>query len=268
MNKVEKYYDHDAGPQVEWERLEKHRTEFAITMRALSDYLPKPPVSILDIGGGPGRYAIALTQQGYSVTLLDLSQRNIELAESKAREAGIKLAGLIHGNALDLIQFQEASFDAAVLMGPLYHLLTAEEREKAVREALRVLKIGGLIFAAVITRSAPIRFWARYDPTSIIESPELFEAWLTTGVHRAASEKGFTDAYFAHHAELTPLMEKCGFETLDLTSCEGVISMIDEKINTLAGRAWDAWVELNYRLGRDAAMHGTAEHLLYVGRKK
>src|SRR5438552_1627132 len=110
-NTVERYYDSEAGPQVEWNRLDKHRTEFALTMCALQEYMPKPPANILDIGGGPGRYAFALTQQGYIVTLLDLSRGNLEFAKTKAEEAGVQLAGYIHGNALDLSQFAEESYD-------------------------------------------------------------------------------------------------------------------------------------------------------------
>ena len=62
-------------------------------------------------------------------------------------------------------------------------------------------------------------------------------------------------------------MESEGLETLGLIACEGVISMIEEKINELTGEAFEAWVELNYKLGRDPTVHGAAEHLLYVGRK-
>jgi 2-polyprenyl-3-methyl-5-hydroxy-6-metoxy-1,4-benzoquinol methylase len=65
---------------------------FAVTMRTLGDYLPQPPAKILDIGGGPGRYAI--TQRGYEVTLFDLSQGCLDLA--KAKEAGVELAGYEH----------------------------------------------------------------------------------------------------------------------------------------------------------------------------
>ena len=79
---VEAMYDADS--EREWQRLVRHRTEFGVTMRALDDYLPSAPAKILDIGGGPGRYAIVLTQQGYEVTLLDLSQNNLTLARQKA----------------------------------------------------------------------------------------------------------------------------------------------------------------------------------------
>src|SRR5207245_3120263 len=78
---------------------------------------------------------------------------------------------------------------------------------------------------------------------------------------------GFTSSYFAHPAEIRPLLKRNGFEDLDLIGCEGAVSMIEEKINELKGDEFDSWVDLNYRLGKDMSLHGAAEHLLYVGRK-
>lgn len=264
MSRVESHYD--SSPEREWDRLgKKNPIEFAITMLALSEYLPKPPAGILDIGGGPGRYAIALTQRGYSVTLLDLSRGNLEFARARANEADMQLDDYIHGNALDLSQFADESFDAVLLLGPLYHLLEVEERERAINEARRVLKTGGCIFAAFITRAAHIRFIAKELPWLILTEQEQFV--MATGVYKPAPDGGFIDAYFAHHREIKPLMERCALQTLDLVSCEGVISMIDEKVNALSGEAWEAWVHLNYTWAKDPAVHGLAEHLLYVGRK-
>jgi S-adenosylmethionine-dependent methyltransferase len=271
MSKIETYYD--SGPEIEWRRLERHRTEFAETMLALREYLPDAPATILDIGGGPGRYAIALTQLRHAVTLLDLSQANLAFAQNKAQEAGVELAAYVYGNALDLSQFPSESYDAVLLMGPLYHLLEAEKRERAIQEALRVLKTGGRLFAAFITRLVPIRFAAITAPSLIIEDREQFGSILASGVYRREPDQhfsdaqGFIDAYFAHHHEIRPLMEQFGLRTLDLIACEGMISRIEEKVNALTGEAWEEWVKLNYTWGKDPALHGTAEHLLYVGQK-
>ncbi len=265
MSEVERYYDEHA--EREWNRLERHRTEFAVTMRALAEYLPKPPARILDIGGGPGRYAISLARQGYEVTLSDLSQANLALGKVRAAEAGVALAGYVHANALDLSVFPDAAFDAALLMGPLYHLLQDEDRRQAIREARRVLKDGGLLFATFICRYAPLRDAAKYNPDQLTANRDLFQGILETGVMRVKRGSGFTDTYFAHPAEIVPLLEGSRFTTLDLIAAEGVVSMIEEKVNELQGEAWEAWVELNYRLGRDPSVHGCAEHLLYVGRK-
>lgn len=264
MSNVENHYD--SSPEREWDRLgKKNPIEFAITIVALSEYLPKPPVHVLDVGGGPGRYAIALTQQGYEVTLLDLSRGNLEFARARANEADVQLGEYIHGNALDLTQFADESYDAVLVLGPLYHLLEVEEREQAIKEAKRVLRAGGYIFTAFITRAAHIRFIAKELPWLILTEQERFV--MATGVYKPAPDGGFVDAYFAHHREIIPLMERCGLQTLDLISCEGVVSMIDDKLNELTGEAWEAWVALNYTWAKDPAVLGMAEHLLYVGRK-
>ncbi len=78
---VEAFYDRDA--EHEWERGDRHRTEFAVTLRALAEHLPPPPARILDCGGGPGRFSIELARQGYDVTLFDLSAGNLALARAK-----------------------------------------------------------------------------------------------------------------------------------------------------------------------------------------
>lgn len=266
MNPIEAYYDEIAGH--EWERLDRHRIEFAITLRALREYLPPAPLAIIDIGGGPGRYAIALARRGDDVTLLDLSQSSLDLARVKADEAQVTLSGYVHGNAIDLAQFTTGSFDAALLMGPLYHLLEPSERSRAVSEAQRVLKSGGLIFATFITRTAPIRYAALNDPQWLVKERERVDSFLADGVYRAPSPGGdFTDAYFAHPADIKPLFEKVGFQSLGLLACEGIVSQIDRHLNLLSGDLWQEWVDLNYRFASDPAIHGTAEHLLYIGKK-
>ncbi|MGH7462765.1 MAG: class I SAM-dependent methyltransferase, partial [Longimicrobiales bacterium] len=133
------------------------------------------PGEIVDIGGGPGKYAIALVQQGYTVTLVDLSNACLEFAKDRAREIGVELDAYVHGNAIDLTPLPRSRYDAALLMGPLYHLIAAEDRQQAVREAARVLKPGGLIFAAIIMRYAPLRYAAKHEPALISEDREGLE---------------------------------------------------------------------------------------------
>ncbi len=267
MAEIRAFYEDNA--QYEWDRLDRHRTEFAVCMRALDEYLPPPPATVLDIGGGPGRYAIALTKRGYRVTLFDLSKTCLDLAERKADEAGVRLEGYRQGNAVDLGFYRERSFDVALLMGPLYHLQLQNDRALAVREVHRVLKPGGRVFSAFITRYAPFRWAARNDPDWVPSHKEL----LDTGIFQKApvpptAGVGFTSAYFAHPSEVKPLMEAGGFETSDLIGCEGMISLIEEKINEFSGQAFEFWVDLNYKVGKDPSLHGAAEHLLYIGRRK
>jgi ubiquinone/menaquinone biosynthesis C-methylase UbiE len=269
LDEVQAFYDENA--QNEWDRLDRHRTEFAVTLRALKDYLPHLPADVLDVGGGPGRYSIALAKLGYRVTLLDLSEGCLRLAKQKAHEAGVSFADCLRGNATDLRRFRGGSFDVVLLMGPLYHLLDADSRDQAVKETHRVLKKSGFVFATFITRYAPLRWSAKNEPEWLSLGKELLETGVwrpsATGVPSKA-RVGFTSSYFIHPVEISPLMKRNGFEDLDLIGCEGAISMIEEKINELKGDEFDSWVDLNYRLGKDPSLHGAAEHLLYIGRKR
>lgn len=262
MNAVEHFYN--THVENEWTRLDRHRTEFAVTMRAFADYLPRPPAAVTDIGGGPGRYSLALAAQGYAVTLVDLSQSELDFARAQAVELELELAGYVCANALDLGVLPAGDFDAVLLMGPLYHLLEAEQRCRAVLEVRRLLKPGGVLCATVITRYAPIRWSAALNPEWIVSGRDQCDALLTTGRMRGPN---FTDAYYAHPSEVRSLFEDAGFTTLDIIGVEGVVARLEDRVNALDAERWQAWVEMNYRIGKDPAMHGAADHMLYMGRQ-
>jgi SAM-dependent methyltransferase len=264
MSKVEAFYD--AGAQYEWGRLERHRTEFAVNLRALEARLPAPPATVLDIGGGPGRYSIALAQRGYTTTLFDLSAGLLAFAREKANELGVQLARTVHGNALDLNAFVDEQFDAVLLMGPLYHLQTLELRQQAIREAKRVLKPGGMLAAAFINRLGPVIEVGVDAPEWVISHPKGLEQLLSTGTV-PEDETKFPGAYFARPEEVRPLLEGEGLVTLDLLASEGVVHAREEKVNALTGSDWETWVDLNYRLCREPSILGGSGHLLWVGRK-
>lgn len=269
---IERYYQE--GPASEWERLERHRTEYAVTLRELDAWLPPAPAAILDIGGGPGRYALDLTARGYRVTLLDLAGANLDWARRVAEERGLALHRVIQGNALDLSALPACDamrpaegYDAALLMGPLYHLLSEADRARAVAQAWATLRPGGRIFAAFCARYAAVRDLATRSPLTLLERRAEWEATARTGVYHAGQGVGFTDAYFADPNEIEPLMAGAGFTRLDLLGCEGVVVRNEEAVNALTGAAWEAWVEVNYRAGHEPSLYGASDHLLYVGQK-
>jgi S-adenosylmethionine-dependent methyltransferase len=256
---------YDRQPQREWERLDRHRTEFAVTLHTLQAHLPPPPARILDCGGGPGRYAVELSRLGHTVTLFDLSAGCLDLAKAKAQEAGVKLQAREQGTAIDLARFANEEFDAVLLMGPLYHLLEENERFQALQESYRVVKPGGLCFAAFITRFAAVRYAAVEAPTLPIDTPEELETILSSGRLPPRGEQGSRFvAHFVHPAEVTALCRQPGFEVLEVLGVEGVVSMIEEGVNALQGKAWQTWVELNQRLAPEPSLLGAAEHLLVV----
>ncbi|MBM4424454.1 MAG: class I SAM-dependent methyltransferase [Chloroflexi bacterium] len=260
---IERYYDLSSAN--EWDRLARHRTEWAITLRALREHLPPPPARVLDCGGGPGRYAIELAKHGYSVTLFDLSRALLSFARTQAHAANATLAGYEHGTATDLSRFADDSFDAILFMGPLYHLIDPDDRGAALREARRVLKPGGMLAAAFISQYAGLRFLLKEDPEFLIRSPERVAGfWQTESFPPARTDGAEFIAHFIPPTEVRPLIESAGFDVRAVLGVEGLASMIDDKLNALEGDAWNAWVSLNYCAAFDPSLHGACEHLLCI----
>lgn len=116
--------------------------EYITTMKYIHEFL-KSNSKILDIGAGTGKYSIALTNEGYDVTAVELVKHNLKLIEQKNKE--IKT---IWGNATNLKKIKDDEYDITLLFGPMYHLITKEEKIKALEEAKRVTKKDGIIMVA------------------------------------------------------------------------------------------------------------------------
>ena len=137
-----KAYDEDSRLQ------SKHGSvEFLTTMRYVERYL-KPGNRILEIGAGTGRYSHALARRGYIVDAVELVEHNIEVFRKNTLPN--EQITISQGNALDLSAFSDNQYDVTLLLGPLYHLYTKEDKRQAIREAIRVTKQGGIIFAAYV----------------------------------------------------------------------------------------------------------------------
>src|SRR4051812_17430495 len=143
---IAEYYDRGEEPE-RLTRGPEGRLEFLRTQALLGGLLPTPPAAVADIGGGAGIHAGPLAERGYEVHLLDPMQRHVEQA------AGLGLASALVGDAREL-PYEDERFDAAILLGPLYHLPERADRVTALAEARRVVRPGGLVAAAGISRYA------------------------------------------------------------------------------------------------------------------
>lgn len=267
---VEQYYDD--GAEREWERLGRdyyHMLEYRTTLHFLRAYLPPAPACILDCGGGPGRYAVALAQEGYRVTLLDLSEKCLAFAKEKAVELGVcGIEAFVHASATSL-PFPDEQFDAVLLAGPLYHLVKEEDRLAAMSESLRVLKPGGLVAAAIVPLLGVFR-------ASLVEFPEF----ITGGdclryLGRPYQEAGrdftgaFTTAYFGDPLELEAQYEVLGAETITLVALEGLASSLNGALNRLAEEgSGETWWQVHLATCTHPTIVGSCEHTLYLGRKR
>ena len=191
---------------------------------------PRHPPASWIAAAGRAAYAVELARWGYDVTLFDLSAGNLALAREKTAEASVTLTGFEQGTALDLSRFADHSFDAVLLMGPLYHLFEEADRRWALAAARRVLKPGGPLFAAFISRYAAHRDAAFRYPTEPVDRPGLYERIELDGVLPPATtgDPTFT-AYFARPEEVAPLCREAGFEVVTVLGTEGLVSVIENQ---------------------------------------
>lgn len=123
-----------------------HLPEYINTMRFIEKYL-SPDSKIIEIGAGTGRYSVTLAEMGYDVTAVELVPNNIEIMKKKVKpHHNIKIH---EGNACDLSAFESNSYDIVLLLGPMYHLFTDEDKHRALAEAIRVSKAGGVILCFI-----------------------------------------------------------------------------------------------------------------------
>ena len=156
--------------------------EFAVTARCLGRWVPDGAV-VADVGVGGGHYAELLARRGCRVHLVDVSQDLLDAARARLRAADLqeRLAGVSRLSATDLRGLPAGAFDAVLLLGPLYHLATPGERQAAVREAARLLKRQGVLFAAGINRLTYLRDLFRDAPAQALPRAAFHEQYLRDG---------------------------------------------------------------------------------------
>ncbi|MBO4229633.1 MAG: class I SAM-dependent methyltransferase [Clostridia bacterium] len=145
MSLLEEYYN---TRDEEQRLLSQHgQVEFLTTMKYIRECVSRlVSPEILEVGAGTGRYSVALAKEGYSVTAVELVAKNLEILKSKLD--GSEPIRAIQGNALDLSEFPDKSFDLTMLLGPMYHLYTLEDKIRAMSEAVRVTRPGGYVLVA------------------------------------------------------------------------------------------------------------------------
>lgn len=266
MNKVEKYYDQ--SPETEWNRLvSEAQLEFLITMEYLKKYLA-PNSLVFDIGGGPGKYAIELTKMGHKVTLLDLSEGNINYAKEKAKENNVQLDNAIPGNAIDLSKFEDSAFDAVINLGPLYHLLDEKEREKTIIESIRVLKNNGLAVFGFMSKYAVVYYQLNHNPENILFMEQTMLRAVNEQIHNVSDEEpGFTDAYYIEPSILSDYMMKYSLKKLAIVGVEGMASQSENKIMNSSLEAKKKWLKFLLATAETNASLNGSEHILYFGKK-
>lgn len=240
--------------------------EFVRTQELLKRHLPPSPADILDVGGGPGAYAAWLARCGYRVHLLDPVPLHVEQATAASAAQPDHPFTAALGDARRLTE-ADASFDAVLLLGPLYHLTQREARVTALAEARRVLRPGGVVLAVGISRFASLLDGLRAGFLGDPQADAIVERDLRDGQHRNPDPvrypNWFTTAFFHHPTELAAEVEAAGFALDALLGIEGPGWLVDA-----------AWADPERRstvlaaaraVEQEPSLLGLSAHLLAVG---
>lgn len=196
------------------------KLEFAHMTELLMRYFPKIPAKICDIGGAAGEYAFYFAKLGYDAHLLDIVPRHIDQAKERAIvENCVDLVNFIVGDALTL-PYDDNSFDAIFLSGPLYHLPERTDRIKALSEAKRVLKPNGIMTAYAIGRYATMFYGISNGLVYDNDFMEKLKNEIYTGYRYKYADGALDNAYFHLSNELRQEVEDAG---LNFTALHGVI---------------------------------------------
>lgn len=247
-------------------RLEHHQLEYDLTCRYLNEYLPAEG-AILEVGAATGRYTLELAKRGYAVTAVDLSEVLLAICRQKISDEGFEgQVRFLVADARNLSEVPANQFDAVLLMGPLYHLITETDRKSALREAFARLRNGGVILSAFISRFGVLSDLIK-DKPAWIEDQEEVSSVLANGRRPDHYPRGGFRGYLALPGKIAPLHEEIGFETLVTAAVEPVIAADDESYNRLEGKQRDQWLDLLYAISQEPSIIGASRHLLYIGRK-
>ena len=262
---VREFYDQ--GAEYEWARLERHPFEFTLTTWMMDQYI-RPGESVLDIGGGPGRYSLYFAKKGCQVTLAELSEGNVALARRKAEEAGVSFAAYAK-NCLELDELNLGQFDHVFLMGPLYHLLDEADRVRAVEIALRHLKPGGILYVSFILLFAGILYDLQNAGYIVSDCANPATAPLIDAVAEGKDWGGpaFTTAYFYHQRNILPFMERFGLEKLHFFGQESILAPNYQDILARDQAEIDQWIEVAKKYIEVPELLSYSEHAMYIGRK-
>lgn len=239
------------------------------TQDLIARHFPEGRRVVLDIGGAAGVHAVWLTELGHEVHLVDAMPLHVEQARAASAEAMHPLASIGVGDARELA-FGDAFADVVLLLGPLYHLLERADRMQALAETRRVLKPGGMLFAAGISRFASTLVRIHLERLDDQAFAAIAEGDLRHGRHANPDERPewFTTAWFHHPDELAAEISGAGFEDVALFAVEGTAWTKPTLAADLALPARRAALLAILRdLEREPSLLGASAHLLGIARR-
>lgn len=254
---VDYYNSHDEDSRL----LSKHgKVEFLTTVKYIEKYL-KGNMKIMEIGAATGRYSHYFAQKGFEVDAVELIEHNIEIF--KAKTLPNEKISIRQGNAINLAEYPDNSYDVTLLLGPMYHLYTADEQKKALSEAIRITKPDGYIFVAYcMLEPSIIGQFKRNQMNELIEmglfNPKTLEAYFTPeGIFKLNNVD-----------EIINLSESFAVERINLIATDGYTCHMKEAVDQMDDETYELYLRYHFSTCERQDLIGMSHHTLDILRKE
>ena len=211
-------------------------------------------IKILDIGAGTGRYSVALAEEGYDVTAVELVKYNLGILKQKG-----STVKAMQGNALKLSKLENNSFDLTLLFGPMYHLFTKEDKCQALREAMRVTKSGGIIMVAYCMNEYCVLTYA-FKEKHLAEC--LAEGRLNETYHSRSEMKDLYD--YVRLEDINAVNEEVGIQRLQILSPDGPTNYMRNMVNEMNDEEFAHYMDYIYAICERQDLIGAAAHTVDI----
>ena len=260
MTILEDYY---SNYNEEGRLLSQHgQVEYRTTMKYIREALAGDKTKrILEVGAGTGRYSVTLAKEGFPVTAVELVAHNLEILKSKLD--GTEDITALQGNALDLSRFPDESFDLTLVLGPLYHLYTKEDKLQALSEAARVTKPGGILMVAYCMNEPTViqYVFGLNKLREVMEGLMLTEDW-----HCISRPEDLFE--MVRPEEIAALDAALPVERLKLVATDGATNYLRPMIDGMDAETFEKWMEFHLITCERQDLIGASNHTLDILRKK
>jgi ubiquinone/menaquinone biosynthesis C-methylase UbiE len=245
------------------------QVEFRISMKYIHEYLneaaavndnaaaSKSDIRLLDIGAGTGRYSVALSGEGYDVTAVELVKYNLGILKKKASKVRA-----LQGNALNLKKLESNYFDVTLLFGPMYHLFGFDDKSKALSEAKRVTKPGGVILVAYCMNEYGVITYG-FKEKHVLECME--NGRFTENFKTISNQSEIYD--YMRIEDINTLNEEQGLERIKIISPDGPANYMRPFLNQLSDEEFEAFISYQMATCERMDLIGAGAHTVDILRK-
>lgn len=242
--------------------------EFERIKSLIDRYIKSPNSTVVDVGGGTGKYSEWLARKGHKVHLIEPVIKHIEIAQSRANKLRNKFS--VNLGEAKKLNLPDNFADLIILHGPLYHLQKREDRLASIGEAKRVLKNGGIILGFAINYSATTLVGLL---NGLIHKPTFFamcKEELNSGIHNPPSDFPWllTEAYYHRPAELKAEFDEQELIYLNTYAVEGMIWLDKDFFASMSNKEKKkTLLELVYVTENDINLLSYSPHMMIAVKK-